>query len=89
MRTGDQYTESVFEFLDQAKPDQTFVIDKITKAVTRDKFIEAVKLYIQYYPFGGGVEFNADYTRIRKFEVPEEALTAFYEYYKLNNIKAK
>ena len=89
MNLPDKYTESVFEFLDQAKPDQTFMIENITKVATRAQFIEAVKLYIQYYPFGGGVEFNADYTRIRKFEVPEEALTAFYEYFKLNNIKAK
>jgi len=73
MRTPDEYTESVFEFLDQAKPGQTFVIDKITKAVNRDKFIEAVKLYIRSYYFGGGVEFNTDYTKIRKFEIPEQA----------------
>jgi hypothetical protein len=76
MNLPDKYTESVFEFLNQAKPDQTFVIAKITKAVNRDKFIDAVKLYIQYYPFGGGVEFNADYTRIHKFEIPEQALKA-------------
>jgi len=80
MRTGDQYTESVFEFLDQAKPDQTFVIDKITKAVNRDKFIEAVKLYIQSYAYGGGVEFNSDYTKIRKFEIPKEAIKALFKY---------
>jgi len=71
MRTPDEYTESVFEFLDLAKPDQTFVIDKITKEVNRDKVIEAVKLYIRSYYFGGGVEFNTDYPKIRKFEIPE------------------
>jgi len=37
------------------------------------------KLYIQSYAHGGGVEFNADYTRIRKFEIPEEALKAIYK----------
>ena len=87
MNLPDKYTESVFEFLDQAQPDQTFMIEKITKAATRAQFIEAVKLYIQYYPFGGGVEFNADYTSIRKFEIPEEALKAFYEYHKIQNMK--
>jgi len=80
MRTPDEYTESIFEFLDQAKPDQTFVIDKITKAVNRDKFIEAVKLYIRSYAYGGGVEFNTDYTKIRKFEIPEEAIKALFKY---------
>ena len=80
MRTPDEYTESVFEFLDQAKPDQTFVIKKITKAVNREKFIEAVKLYIRSYNYGGGVEFNTDYTKIRKFELPEQAFTIQYKY---------
>ena len=76
MRTSDEYTESVFDFLDRAKPDQSFVIEHLTKAVNRPKFIEAVKLYIQSYAYGGGVEFNTDYTKIRKFEIPEEALKA-------------
>jgi len=76
MRTGDEYSESVFEFLDQAKADQIFVIEKITKVANRAKFIEAVKLYISSYAYGGGVEFNTDYTKIRKFEIPPEALRA-------------
>jgi len=82
MTLPDKYTETVFEFLDQAQPDQTFMIENITKVATRDQFIEAVKLYIQYYPYGGGVEFNKDYTRIRKFEIPPEALEALYKYLK-------
>ena len=80
MTLPDEYTETVFEFLDQAKPDQTFVIENITKVATRQQFIEAVKLYIQYYPYGGGVEFNTDYTKIRKFEIPPEALQALIRY---------
>jgi len=80
MTLPDKYTETVFEFLDQAKPDQTFVIENITKTATRTQFIDAVKLYIQYYPYGGGVEFNTDYTKIRKFEVPPEALQALIRY---------
>ena len=79
MNLPDKYTESVFEFLDKALPDQTFMIDNITKVATRAQFVEAVKLYIQYYPFGGGVEFNKDYTRIRKFEIPEQAPTPHYK----------
>ncbi len=80
MTLPDKYTETVFEFLDQAKPGQTFVIENITKTATRTQFIDAVKLYIQYYPYGGGVEFNTDYTKIRKFEVPPEALQALIRY---------
>jgi hypothetical protein len=80
MRTPDEYTESIFEFLDQARPDQTFVIEKITKAENRTKFIEAVKLYIRSYAYGGGIEFNIDYTKIRKYEIPPEALKALFNY---------
>lgn len=80
MTLPDEYTESVFEFLEQATPDQTFVIENITKEATRPQFIEAVKLYIQYYPYGGGVEFNTDFTKIRKFEIPLEALQALNGY---------
>jgi len=29
---------------------------------------------------GGGVEFNTYYSKIRKFEIPEEALEAIYKY---------
>jgi len=80
MRTGDEYTESVFEFLDNAEVDKSFTIENLVKAANRERFIEAVKLYISSYAFGGGWEFNTDYTKIRKFEIPEEALKGLWEY---------
>jgi len=80
MRTGDEYSESVFEFLDKAKPDTTFTIANLCKEETREQFMEAVKLYISSYAYGGGVEFNTDYTKIRKFEIPPEALRGLWEY---------
>jgi hypothetical protein len=80
MRTGDEYTESVFEFLDKAETDKSFTIANLVKKENRERFIEAVKLYIRSYNFGGGVEFNTDYTKIRKFEIPEEAIKGLWEY---------
>lgn len=80
MRTGDEYTESVFEFLDKAKPDTTFTIMNLCKEENRERFAEAVKLYISSYAFGGGIEFNTDHTKIRKFEIPKTALDGLWEY---------
>lgn len=74
MRTGDEYTESVFEFLDKAKPDTSFRIENLVKPENRTRFIEAIKLYISSYNWGGGWEFNSDYTKIRKFVIPDPEL---------------
>jgi len=73
MRTGDEYTESVFNFLDEAPPNSTYTVENLTTSETRAQFIEAVKLYIRSYDYGGGVEFNTDYTKIRILEIPIEA----------------
>lgn len=80
MRTGDEYSESVFEFLDKAEPGKSFTIANLCKPETRAKFIEAVKLYISSYDYGGGVEFNTDYTKIRKMEIPIEAWRDLWRY---------
>lgn len=79
MRTPDQYTESVFEFLDKAKPGQSFIIDNLCKKDNLEQFIKAVKLYISSNDFGGGVEFNSDYTKIKIFEIPWEAIRKYRE----------
>lgn len=67
----DDYTHKVFEFLGKATPGQSFTIDKICKSENRDRFIEAVKLWIRSFPYGGGVTFNNDYTKIKIFRIPE------------------
>ncbi len=67
----DVYTHKVFEFLAKATPGQSFTIDKICKSENRERFIEAVKLWIRSFPYGGGVTFNNDYTKIKIFRIPE------------------
>ena len=64
------YTKAVFDFLDHAKPGESFLISRLAKKCSTDRFIDAVKLYIQSRDWDGGIEFNSDYTKIRKFEVP-------------------
>jgi len=65
----DDYTGSVFRFLEKTKPGQIFTIEKICKSENRERFIEAVKLWIRSFPFGAGVEFNCDYTKIKIFDI--------------------
>ena len=79
MRTPDLYTESVFEFLDKCKPGQSFIIENLVKQQNHQRFIEAVKLYIRSNDFGGGVEFNSDYTKIKIFEIPWDAIRKYRE----------
>jgi hypothetical protein len=80
MRTPDAYTNSVLDFLDQAEPGKSFTIEKLCKKENREQFIAAVKLYIRSYDYGGGVEFNSTYTKIRKMEIPPEAWRDLWEY---------
>ncbi len=88
MRTGDEYSESVFEFLDKAEAGKSFTIEKLCKKENQERFTEAVKLYIRSYDYGGGVEFNADYTKIRMIEIPIEAWEDLWEYKRLNSKQA-
>ncbi|OFX52326.1 MAG: hypothetical protein A2066_00080 [Bacteroidetes bacterium GWB2_41_8] len=87
MRTGDEYSESVFEFLDEAEVGKSFTIENLCKEENRVQFIEAVKLYISSYDYGGGWEFNTDYTKIRRIEIPIEAWRDLWKYKRLQNQK--
>ncbi len=84
MRTSDPYTESVFDFLDKITSDQSYLIENLTKPETRPQFIEAVKLYIRSYYFGGGIEFNTDYTKIRRIDIPEQAWEDLFAFKRKN-----
>lgn len=64
METIDDYTRRVFNFLENAKPGQIFTIERICKPENRERFIEAVKLWIRSFPYGGGVVLSNDYKKI-------------------------
>ena len=77
----DEYTQQVFDFIEKMPFDKIYTVDRICKAETRDKFIAAVKLYIDTWPYGGGVAFITEtYERFRKVEIPEAALKALNNY---------
>ncbi len=76
----DDYTRTVFEFLEKAQPGQIFTIARICKPENRDRFIAAVKLWIESFPYGGGVEFNSDYTKVKTFSIEEYIKPLKHEY---------
>ena len=71
MNEIDDYTRTVFEFLEKAKPGQSFTIELICKAENREKFTEAVKMWIRSFPYGGGVTFSNDYQKIFKRDLQD------------------
>jgi len=61
------YQQKVWEFLDSMASGDAFIIENLTKAENRKKFITCVKSYMDTKtPFQGYVTFNHDYSRIYK-----------------------
>lgn len=73
----DELTQKVFNYLDKLPYDRIIKVDDICIEENKSKFIEAVKLYIDTWPYGGGVAFMTnDLDRFHKIEIPKEALLA-------------
>ncbi len=65
------YTDKIFHYLEtKLSGDGTPVnLDALVVDANRDKFIEAVKRFIDEHPNGKNVDFNSDYTKIRKYDI--------------------
>lgn len=64
------YTDRVFQLLIDMKKGDVFSLEENVAPDNREKFIEAVKLFIYYnygFQFGFQVDFNSSYTRLRKY----------------------
>jgi len=57
--------QKVIEWLNKLEPNKIVVIDRIVKPIDRDVFEKHVKEYIDNQQ-GVCVEFNSDYSRLRK-----------------------
>ena len=58
------YKEKVFKFLDELSPGEKVALDKNNSH--HERFIQHVKEYIDCHEYGNGIEFNRDYTRVKK-----------------------
>lgn len=64
--TDEEYKKRVWQFLEKMKPDQAHKIESIAEDATKEKFIAAVKEYMDAFPWQGWLNFNSDYTKIYK-----------------------
>lgn len=70
-----EYKKRVWNLLNRMKPGERYLIEALTKPETREQFINEVKYWMRCLPFDGWVEFNDDFTAIRKVDaVPLEQL---------------
>ena len=73
----DDYTKEVFQFLDTIPFGKTYTVEKLCKSTNREKFVTAIKHYMDSFPYQGGVSFLTEkLERFRKTEIPEAALKA-------------
>lgn len=61
------YRLKVWEFLDNMAPGDCYVIENITIPGNKQKFVAAIKAYMDVTePFQGWLSFNHDYSKIYK-----------------------
>ena len=64
----NSYKEKVWQFLDNMKHGDAYLIDNLARPENRKSFILCVKLYMDTTekPFQGYITFNRDYSKIYK-----------------------
>ena len=66
------YEDKVFKYIIDAPLDTPLSIAVLTKEQTRQRFIDAIKWFIESrygYLYGFDIDFNSDYTKFRKYKV--------------------
>jgi len=77
----DEFIQKVFLYLEELPYDRIIKVDDICIEENKGKFVDAVKLYIDSWPYGGGVAFiTNDLDRFRKVEIPEAALKELHKH---------
>lgn len=66
----DDYTKKVWSFLDNMKIDKRYSVSNLAKSENHEKFIQAIKDYMDTWPWQGGVTFNHDYSKLYKIHTP-------------------
>jgi hypothetical protein len=65
----EDYFSWTIKFLETMKADTRIEISRLTRESNRELFIEIVKFYIRTNAFSGGIEFNADFSIIKKYDL--------------------
>jgi hypothetical protein len=65
----EDYDLKVYMLLERMKAGDILQIEKITRAETREKFIEAVKKYMREHEWQAGLSFAKSFTELRKYDL--------------------
>ncbi len=65
------YKRRVWLFLENLKPGNTYTVAKLSTPETRDKFVAAIKEYMDSLPAQGFVTFNSDYSKFYRITPPD------------------
>ena len=65
----EDYITRVIKLLEAMKPGDRLEVANLTKENNRDLFILCVKFYIRKTTYQGGIEFNADFSMIKKYDI--------------------
>ena len=62
--------KKVWDFLGKMKPGERYVINEVCETANREKFIAAIKEWMDQFPYQGGLNFNYDYSEFYKTFIP-------------------
>jgi hypothetical protein len=65
-----EYKREVWQFLEKIEPGKNYTVDNICKPENREVFIEAIKEYMESFPWQGYVTFNHDYSKFYRMHPP-------------------
>lgn len=66
----DEYTTEVWNFLNKLKPGKKYSVAMLAKPATREKFVAAIKQYMDSFPYHGSISFCDNYTRFYRMTMP-------------------
>lgn len=62
------YRQKVHSFLEKLPKDNVVILSEKVSPETYDQFIECCRDYMDAFDYGGFIEFNSDYSKLRKID---------------------
>ena len=65
-----EYKRDVWQFLEKIKPGKNYTVDNLCKRENQKDFVEAIKEYMESFPWQGYITFNHDYSKFYRMHPP-------------------
>ncbi len=65
-----EYKREIWQFLEKIEPGKNFTVDNLCKRENQKDFVEAIKEYMESFPWQGYVTFNFDYSKFYRVHPP-------------------